>query len=313
MRTVGIDITDQAIVVVELRRWFGSCVVRAVSRQPLPSGAVIDAQIRDQHAVSVALQECMRQASPRPMTTARASFSIAESLVFTHTFTFPRVLKPKEVEEGLAIQFSDYFPYDRDDMVVDWYVSQKTEQTQSVCVVACKKGFVEQILTVAKKCGIQVDRIESRSMSIARATLPQPKKNEAALLITIEASVASFAICDERGMHMTSLLDIQGNVFADTIIVEAKRLMQYAEVTLAKNIAVIYLCGSASVVDGVDTHYAQQMQRPVVKGDVLRRLRHHHLFGDGDGAWVYTNAVGLALGSVYPKRRVFYNFLQKSL
>jgi type IV pilus assembly protein PilM len=352
MRAVGIDIADNVISIVELRQRFGVCALLTHAQQALPDGAVQKGVIHDTAGVSTVLKECMKNAKPAALVAGTASFSVPEFTVFTHTFTFPRTLKPKEIEEGIRVQFSEYFPFDLDRMAADWLITQKSEQTQSVFVGAVEKTYIDHILEVAKACNITVAGIDVESMSAARALLPIPKKMEAYLLIDSGASVTSLSLFDDAGLQMTASLNCAGAMLTEhiakkrgmaraaaeewkkqivlsdpavanvlpiidgvygAVVAEASRLMHYFETAFTKKIAGVYLCGGSSQLKGMDDYLAKRLSRPVHRGNPLQHIRNHDILPTSEDAVSYTNAIGLTLGMVNPKRRVAFNFLRTHL
>lgn len=350
MRAVGIDIADTAIHVVEVRQRFGGNALLGYSTTDLPAGAVKNGVVHDTAAVADTLRRCLQDGKPKPLDIDSASFSVPEFTVFTHTFTFPRTLKPKEVEDGIRVQFTEYFPFELEEMVIDWRVTQKSEQTQSVLVCACEKTYIDHIREISEACGIEVQGVDIESMSTARALLPVAKKMEAFLLIDSGASVTSLSIFDESGLQMTSSLNCAGSMLTELIVkkrklsmkeaeewkktidlvnanfshvlplidsvygavhAEANRMMQYFEATTTKKVVAVYLCGGSSQLKGFDVYMHEHIPCTVLLGNPLQHIRHHDILPTNESPFVYTNAIGLTLAALDPKRRAAFNFLKK--
>jgi type IV pilus assembly protein PilM len=352
MRAIGIDLSDRSIEIVELRQRFGQFSLLACSRIEIPTGIIVNGTVKDSSAVAEKIHECARAATPQPLEISHAAFSIPESAVFTHLFTFPRSLTEKEVEEGIRLQFSEYFPCEPDEMAFDKKFMQKSEQTQSVIVAACEKKYVQQLIDIAKKSTITIDGIDVESMSTARALLPLPKKMEAYMLIDSGARVTSLSIFDDLGLQMTFAIGMAGEKLTEQIakkrncstaeaealkkqmdlhdaqyadlrniceeqyapvFAEAKRMTRFFETASGKTIQEITLCGGTSRLRGFDAYVQTHLKQPVKVGNALRHVRHHDSLQDDTEGLLFANAIGLAIGLLDPKHRASFNLLRTAV
>ncbi len=218
MRAIGIDISDRTIEVADIRQRFGSNTIKAIGRTTLADGVVEDGEYKDIEALTEHLKQSLSQANPQPIKVTSAYFSLPESKVFTHVFTFPRELKKSAIEEAIGIQFSEYFPYDIDQTAYDWKIVQESDQTQMVLVGACKKEYVEQIMTLAEKADIRIAGIDIESVSTSRALLPKPKDVEAYMLVDAGAYSTSISIFDQAGLQSTFVCECGGDRITQQLI-----------------------------------------------------------------------------------------------
>ena len=97
-KTIGIDIADHSIEVVELKKVGSRISVNKISRINLQSGIVKNGRIINEEELAKFLREAMLNAQPKPITAKKIIFGFPESQTFFHTFTYD--LKKKEKKSG---------------------------------------------------------------------------------------------------------------------------------------------------------------------------------------------------------------------
>ncbi len=217
MKTIAIDISDKDLIIAELRQRFGSIGIRSLIHEPIDVDLMSDGRILDIPQLTKKLQGVLEEHVPHILKGGGAYMSLPESKVFTHVFTFPRELRENEVEDAIAIQFADYFPYEIDTAAYDWKVVQESDQTQMILVGACEKQYVEQLTALTSALGILLLGVDLESASTARALLPQAKDLDSYMVVDLGARVASLSIFDEQGLQSTLVLDGCGDKITNAI------------------------------------------------------------------------------------------------
>lgn len=208
MRLAGIDVSARSTAVAELKQRFGTTTIRGLGRCPLPEGLVDDSTIRDIETVAEHIRHCLQRAKPLPIEPDAVAFSIPESKVFTHLFSFPRDLDEGAVRAGVDVQFPEYFPFSLAESAYDWKVVQQSDQTQMVLVAACERRFAEQYVDLGKALGMRVVGVDVESASTARAILPTLKGHDAYLQVDMGENVTSISIVGAAGLESTVVLDV---------------------------------------------------------------------------------------------------------
>src|SRR3972149_4339167 len=85
--SVGIDIADHTIEVVELIKRKGKIEVLNINRINLPLGVVSHGRIKDEEKLSLAVSEVLSKAKPKPIFANRVFLGLPENQVYTHIFS----------------------------------------------------------------------------------------------------------------------------------------------------------------------------------------------------------------------------------
>lgn len=217
-KAISVDISDASVEIVDLRHLFSTSSIKGIGRELLPSGIVVDGIIQDMDALLGHVQTAAKNAKPHAITLGTMHCAIPESKVYTHVFSFPRDLGKKEVEQAIAIQFTEYFPFELEQVYYDWDVVQETEQTRMVLVGACERVYVDQLRELAKKLGAKVGSVDIESVSTARAIVPVPDEQEAVMMVDMGARVTSISMFDRHALQMTYALDVGGHTMNDAFV-----------------------------------------------------------------------------------------------
>lgn len=194
--------TDAHIVLAEMQHVLGFISVRSFSKVELSPGVVDHGLIKDTDECVRQLQRCFDEAS-RAIEDRSVFIAMPTSKVFTHVFSFPRELSDEHIQQAVAEQFTEYFPFELADAAYDWRSIEQTEQTQMVIVAACEKKFVEQYITLCERARMSIQAIDVKSQCIARAILPIPQKFDAYALVDLAGRVTSVSIFDSQGLQLT--------------------------------------------------------------------------------------------------------------
>lgn len=209
-KAISIDISDASVEVVDLRHLFSATTIKGIGRQLLPKGIIVDGVIQDMESLAGHIRTACKNAQPSSIDLGVIYGAVPESKVFTHVFSFPRDLGKRDIEQAILLQFSEYFPFEIEEVYVDWDIVQETEQTRMVLVGATEKIYVDQMRVLAKAIGAQLGSVDIESISTARAIVPVPDDQHAVMMVDIGARVTSLSIFDSNALHMTHALDIGG-------------------------------------------------------------------------------------------------------
>lgn len=350
MRTIGIDISSSNIEVAELRILFGNSQIRALSRSQLPPGVVEGDTFTDIPTLANHIKEAFASASPRPMKLGDVYIAVPESKVFTHVYTFPRSLDEEAVEKAIALQFSEYFPYEMDETVYDWYVVKHSEQTQTILVAACEKKYIDQLLELQKQLGLTYKAIGISSVSAARAVLPVMNSVDVAALIDMGSRTTSVSLFDIIGLQSTFTLHIGGDTLTEKIVkklgveftqaenmrneadmagneahsvveilqkecapivTDLQRSIRYIENTDRKKVQEVYIIGGMALQKGMQQFLSTQLGLPVHIGEPSRHVKLRAV-PEGESPLFFTSAIGLTLRARKKhKKEQAINFLRK--
>ena len=167
---IGLDIGATAVRVAHLSGAREAYTLQRFAQIALPSGAVVDGEIRDPGAVSEAIAQVFKRARLR---TKRAVIGIANQRVVVRQVDLP-YLDENEFRQSLRFQAADYIPMpveeaELDFMVIDDYTTDKQEHMMRVLLVAAATDTVETYVSTVIAGGVQPDAIDLVPFAVARA------------------------------------------------------------------------------------------------------------------------------------------------
>jgi type IV pilus assembly protein PilM len=165
--TVGLDLDSDSIAAVE-----PPAADRAVRAdvQPLPSGAIAGGEIVDPDAVSSALVELYK----RSKLSRQVRLGVASQGVAFRIMRLPLIENPERLRSAVRFQAGEEIPMPLDSAVLDHqivaaHVDGDGGRQIDVAVVAARRDYVEGLLDVAKKAGLDPVGIDLAAFGMIRA------------------------------------------------------------------------------------------------------------------------------------------------
>ena len=118
--TVGVDISDQAVRLVSLRRHDGKLYLKHACQALLPSGAVVDCVVKQPEIVGVALQTLMKR---HRLGKAKVVIAAAERHTQTHMLSLQgatRSLDPLALEQEVLAELDAHIGHAIEDFYIDF-------------------------------------------------------------------------------------------------------------------------------------------------------------------------------------------------
>lgn len=206
MEYIGLHIDDETVRLVALEQQQDSIVVRAMGGVEFPHGIVESYRIIDPDALVEYIRSSAVHSLPKPIILQNLYSAVPQSKVRSHAFTFPSELDEKAIRSAIAIQFSEYFPFEPDEAIIDWRRVQQSESTQTIFVAACRKRYRDQLVDVADRLDTSLAKLDIESACAARAIMPYDIGDAASLLVHFGETVTSITVFDSRGMQYASSL-----------------------------------------------------------------------------------------------------------
>lgn len=321
--SVGLDITDNSIEVVQLRNTVGNIKLVSKNRVTLSVGIVEYGVIKDEKKLALTLKKIFSTAEPSPIRQREIVFGIPERHVYTHILNIPTV-KKKEIQDAVKEQISTVIPLEKDNILFEYRVISRSKESMEVLVVAADKSVVVGWKNFFKKLGLRVSFFDIETLAVFR-DLYRAIPKEPVCVIDMGSYTTNIAIFDHTGLHhaytlysgghhMTELLArALGDTYEeaeklkinsgfaiknkkallalkDMIIDtgdEIKQIMDLYERRYQKDIKEIVLVGGTSMMRGMP-HILKKLTKKDVK------IGKSQTVGNGDSL-LYIEAIGLAL------------------
>jgi type IV pilus assembly protein PilM len=167
--TLGVDINDTGIKLIELGRSASGYSVQSYATQQLPANAVVDGTLLDLEAVGLVLQLALSRLN----TSARqAAVAVAGPSVITRVIEMAAGLSDEEMVWMIQMEADQYIPYPLDDVAIDFQVRGPSAQDPArveVLLAACLKEQVEAREAVLASAGLVTQVVDVEGFALERA------------------------------------------------------------------------------------------------------------------------------------------------
>ena len=163
---LGLDISPDAVKLVELSQSRGKLRVEHADSEALPPGAVNDRDIQDAEAVSHALRTILERSRIRTKAVATA---LPANTAIVKVISLPGDLDEVGIEEQIRFEGSQYIPYSIDAVNFDFAVLGPDETRKGynhVLLVACKKEAVEDRAAALEEAGLKPKIIDVKPFAL---------------------------------------------------------------------------------------------------------------------------------------------------
>lgn len=216
-RSVGIDIADHTIEVVELEQSFFLSSPRIVSagRKPLENGIVEKGAILLRKQLQEALDDVLQNASPSPITAHNIVFGVPERQVYTFIVSLASKTKTS-LESAVERIATESIPLERDDIVCAHRVISQNRETSEVLLYGTSKEILSEWNDFFASAGCRSVIFDHELLALCRGmfgyTIPAPF-----CIIDIGAERTKIGVFSSRGLHYVHAVDIAGEYFTQEI------------------------------------------------------------------------------------------------
>jgi type IV pilus assembly protein PilM len=150
---VGIDIGASAVKLVLLQESKGGYQLKALDREPLPREAVVDNSIMDSSAVVMAIRDLITRNQVKSQEVAT---SVSGHSVIIRKISLP-LMTEDELDKSIQWEAEQYIPFEMSEVFLDYHILGPDPNDQGqmeVILVAAKKDFVDEYLSVLKESGL---------------------------------------------------------------------------------------------------------------------------------------------------------------
>ena len=174
---VGLDVGTNAVRAVEIELGAPS-VIRRMGQVSLPVGAVVDGEVADVSAVSIALRELWAQAG---FTSRKVRVGMSSARVIVRTLEMPR-LSHDELMSTIRLQLDDYVPLPAEETVFDIRTmdgSEPSSETVRLLLAATHQDAVQPLLMALHGADLKVAAVDVIPAALALAlTHAEPEQDE---------------------------------------------------------------------------------------------------------------------------------------
>ena len=168
-QVVGLDIGTSAVRAAQVSNGKNGLTLSKFGQVALPTGSVIDGEIRDAGAVSQAIATLFKRSK---ISNKKVVVGVANQRVVVRQVDLP-YLEEKEFRAALKFQVADHIPMSVDDAEIDYQILADYETDQGhmmrVLLVAAATDMVEQFVDTVAAAGLRPAGVDLIPFAVARA------------------------------------------------------------------------------------------------------------------------------------------------
>ena len=274
---IGIDIGHSTVKVVGLvihghKVSFTGCKMTKIDPQYVKKDGFTNTQV-----VAQVIREALAAAAPRAVKAGAAFALLPESILFRRVLELPASMAAEELEGIVRLEAAEYLPSPLEEMELDFSPLGLLPdgKEQQIMVVAAPRKIVEDYWVAFKQAKLQLQAIDPKPSSLARACIPFDHK-EPVILVDIGSETTSISVWDRGMIQVTSALNVGAEVLKDpatgeideekepallknmvtSIVEELEHVSKfYSNRRTTDEIMDIRLSGGGSLAPGVDKYF----------------------------------------------------------
>jgi len=225
--SVGLDIADSTIEVVELIKTGGKVSVLGKGRVLLDPGIVERGRIKDKEKLAEAVKKAFSEARPFAIANKKLTFALPENQVYIHTFHL-EAFEEGEIDDLVEREAQENVPLKKDDLLFSYKILLQEEDRTEVLLVAASKEVVEEWQSFFQGLGLSVQAFDIESLAIFRGLLVKAS-DLPVCVVDIGSATTLISIFDHHGLCYSHSLNIAGMRFSEQIASALKIEFKEAE------------------------------------------------------------------------------------
>ncbi|MDN2698868.1 pilus assembly protein PilM [Janthinobacterium sp. SUN073] len=170
---LGIDMADDAVRVVELRRRRGKLSCRHCGSAALAAGVMLEGHVEDPQGLASAVRLACRNSGSA---CTRVALAMPATALITHAIRLPAGLPEEQLEILVELEAAQYMPFALEDASLDFYqlgpappFAGQTQQEIEVLLVAARRASVQRRLDAATAAGLTPIVMDSEALALQAA------------------------------------------------------------------------------------------------------------------------------------------------
>ena len=214
---VGIDIGSSSVKLIQLRQVKDRYELVHLGMATLPPETIVDHSVMD----SVTVVDCLRGlVENQNVKTKNVATSVSGHSVIIRNIYLP-VMTSEEVEASIEWEAEQYIPFEISEVNLDFQIlgpDSKDPDQMKVLLVAAKKEFIQDYLTVFGECGLTPVVVDVDCFAVENAyQLNYDPENGLVALLNIGASSMNINILKDGVSVFTRDIQNGGNLFNEEL------------------------------------------------------------------------------------------------
>jgi type IV pilus assembly protein PilM len=326
--SVGLDIADSSIEVVELTKQAGKISIKSKGRVLIESGIVERGRIKNKAKLAIAVKKVLSTAKPHPITETDIIFGLPEVLTFTKVIPIAGGAKGSK-DKNILEEVYKAIPIDKEDAVISHKKRKSPLGGEEIVVLALSRDVLLEWKSFFKGTGLEVESFDSETLALRRGIFGGvPKK--AVAIVDIGAYSTNISIFSGGGFRHSHIVPIAGEAITDEvanalslshdeaekikrtegikepgskcsnaickvlspIVSEVKNTIKFFNARSKDKIQAVVLAGGSSNIFGIADYFSENLEIPVKIGKMFAKS-----INDKE-SFLYIGASGLALRGI---------------
>ena len=170
---LGVDIADDAVRVVELRRRRGKLSCRHCGAAALAPGVLLEGNVEDMVGLADALRQAHRDSGSA---CTRVALAMPATALITHAIRLPAGLPEEQLEILVELEAAQYMPFALEDASLDFFIlgpapplPGTTGKEVDVLLVAARRASVQRRLDATRAAGLLAVVMDSEALALQAA------------------------------------------------------------------------------------------------------------------------------------------------
>lgn len=224
----GLEIGNASIKAMQIKKSGSAFKIIGMTRLSIPSGLVVDNEIRNENEVAKLIRKALDQSRPKKISASRAILALPINKCYTRIIDLPRMPK-SEIDQALRWEAEKYIPLSPDQVYLDWQILKKDVKNLKIFLACAAKTFVDSYVRTLKKAKLIPMAFDLETTAEARALISsQSQKNY--LIIDLGETKTFFFIYTKDSIPFSSTTtEISGSAFTNLIASKLKISYSAAE------------------------------------------------------------------------------------
>lgn len=206
--SVGIDISDKTIEIIELSKSGNRARLLSKSRLKLETGLIEGGVIVDEAKLLAIVKKALAQAKPTPIRADKITFGLPEKQAYSHIFTLSTDNEKSQDELVLQEALAN-IPLPADDLLFSHKVLKQDKNTVEILLVAASKKYVQGWHNFFKKLKLEVEYYDIETLAIFRDLFAKPP-TKPVCLVDLGAITTNISIFNPTGLVFSYPINIAG-------------------------------------------------------------------------------------------------------
>lgn len=225
--TIGIDVSDQSLKMVQLKRKRGNPHLVSYNYKNIPKGVIERGIIINKKKFNEILTTLVEKPVGKRSQTKKIVLNLPDQQTFTKVITIPKGEKEK-LEEDVLREAAKHIPINPDDAYIDWQVTGVEKNTLNVFVATVPKKVSDDFADAMSEAGFEPMVFDIESVALLRA-LSNGTFTSPTLIIDFGHSKSNATIVEKDALELTMSIPLSGDIINETVSQKLKLTIDQAE------------------------------------------------------------------------------------